>query len=1033
MKKWVGTFEVLDSTVPGSKDVAVTAVDYADNYTSEYASQLFTVNNPSGDYTGPVVHGVTVSSSDVNAGEQVTFTADVTDTQSGVAGVTAGPLNYLGGELNFKQDSTGKWTATIVIPNNVPDGERITLYYISAMDKKGNFSDSSPSMASFVVHNSTGDYTAPKLEDLQVSQTGSKPGDTVQIKAKVTDDQSGVKSVTGSIVGGDGYDYDGYIEDVNFTYDEASGYWVGDYKISQYVNDDLPIHLVVEDNNGNSDYLDTGKYVTVSNPNPDYAEPVINSLEVTPSTANVGDEVTIKASVKDNESGVRDVGADLNLGNHWERVQLTYDAVQKQFIGTYKVKANDPSGKWLVDLYAIDYYGHTANYEGIFQVNNPDGDVNAPYLDSLTVSSASAGVGDTVNFVAKLADVQSGMKSANIMLRTSYYSSTITIPLTYDAAKDEWTASYNIPSYSPEGLQLISLHAEDVAGNQLDEMTEQYLYIQNDTPDNEGPVFGETTVTPGQATVGDTVDIKVAVSDEGSGVDSVTASPYNQIQSGYDDSKMVSLVFDKDQNAWTGKYTIQANDNIGSLMFGLSARDKAGNISYQTNNPKIVVTKPVVNSENFGTADWYYGKNQYYNAVYYAGLALDEGDTRADLQTLMNNAAQALLDSISSMNGTDAENAYQLLSTTTGVPSEIKAVADAQLAGLKASKLFGDAQWYNDHNNYYNAVSLAAESIANGNTRPEVQTLLNDAAQALWDSAASMSSADAENAYQLLSTTAGVPSEIKEAASARLATVKSPKFGEAQWYNEHNNYYNAVSLAAAAIAEGDTRSEVQTLLNDAAQALFDGAASMSSTDAENAYQLLSTTAGVPSEIKEAASARLATVKSPKFGEAQWYNEHNNYYNAVSLAAAAISEGDTRTDVQALLNDAAQALLDSTASMSSTDAENAYQLLSTTAGVPSDIKSSADAKLKGIAEFGDAQWYSEQQNYFNAVYYAAKAMADGDARTEVQTFLNDASKALFMSAGAILSSTDAYNAYKLLVDTTGVPADVQAAAQAELAK
>ncbi|MCH6269426.1 hypothetical protein, partial [Neobacillus citreus] len=176
--------------------------------------------------------------------------------------------------------------------------------------------------------------------------------------------------------------------------------------------------------------------------------------------------------------------------------------------------------------------------------------------------------------------------------------------------------------------------------------------------------------------------------------------------------------------------------------------------------------------------------------------------------------------------------------------------------------------------------------------------------------------------------------------------VKSPNYDVALWYYGNNNYYNAVHFTGLASKDGDTRAEVKDLMNKAAKALFDTATNMSTVDAENAYQLLVKTQGVPTDIKTAAEAKLTApvVKSPNYDVALWYYGNNNYYNAVHFTGLASKDGDTRPEVQTLMNNAAQALFDAAATMSSAEAQNAYQLLVDTVGVSADLKTKAQAKL-----------------------------------------------------------------------------------------
>ncbi|MCH6269427.1 hypothetical protein, partial [Neobacillus citreus] len=65
---------------------------------------------------------------------------------------------------------------------------------------------------------------------------------------------------------------------------------------------------------------------------------------------------------------------------------------------------------------------------------------------------------------------------------------------------------------------------------------------------------------------------------------------------------------------------------------------------------------PEVKSPKYDDAVWYYGQNNYYNAVYFAGVALSEGDNRQEAKDLMNKAAKALFDTATNMSTVDAEN-----------------------------------------------------------------------------------------------------------------------------------------------------------------------------------------------------------------------------------------------------------------------------------------------------------------------------------------------------------------------------------------
>ncbi|PLS08402.1 OmpL47-type beta-barrel domain-containing protein [Neobacillus cucumis] len=588
--KWVGTFEATETTKPGQWDVYVDANDKAYNYTSDYSIvSSFTVVNQTGDYIPPVISNVVADKTEVNAGDQITFTATVDDSQSGV-GWVEGTLNNVGTIVFKKDNNTGKWVGTATIPTNITDGTTLALESIHATDLKGNASWGGNSVF-FLVHNKTGDYTAPSLDDLQISSVDVTAGDQITIKAKVSDSQTGVKSVSGFF-----NNSNSDLFPMTFTYDASSGFWIANCTIPSNVNPgQLELKVDVEDNNQNSNLVNTGKYIKVSNPNIDITAPVIENVEMTPSILNVGDKLNVAATITDTESGVRYVVATIHSGSHFAQIPLTFDAALNKWVGSYTVQANDPSGTWEFNLGASDSFYNIVSYSNVFKVNNPDGDLDAPYLDSFTESSSTANVGDTVHFETMLKDDQSGVKSAHLEIYTDDYRTFVSVPLSFDKTKGVWTADYIVPSYSTAGPHNIIMIANDNAGNEMWVQIAQRLLIFNDHPDNDVPIVSDITANLNKVSVGDTLDFKVKLSDSGSGVGSAYVVP-SMIGSttAYDEGSnpmSVPLEYDKDQNLWVGKYTVKSSDLQGTYIFGVYATDNAGNSTMDWNVGSFTIIK----------------------------------------------------------------------------------------------------------------------------------------------------------------------------------------------------------------------------------------------------------------------------------------------------------------------------------------------------------------------------------------------------------------------------------------------------------
>ncbi|MEH6993742.1 Ig-like domain-containing protein [Neobacillus drentensis] len=381
---WVGSFPIQETTPPGFYRVSVNALDKGFIPSWADAEGGFTVVNPDGDYTGPVISDVQLDKTEVDAGESVTISASVEDADSGVAFVT---INY---GMDFEtinltyDDTLRKWVGTIPVPTNIPDGEVIKINSIDAVDMVGNLSLPYFEVGSFLVHNPEGDSTAPVVDSLEITPAVARVGDVIEFKAKVTDDKSGVKEV---------YLWMGNQPEIPLTIDEPSGLWTGSYTVKE--NDlagDYPVSVEVGDNNLNSSIYDSGKKVTIDNSGADVTAPVVEAVEISPAEAKVGDTVTIAATLSDAGSGVFSAFARVTSPDSGksESITLVLNTDTNKWEGTYEVTEFDVPGTWQVDVTAFDVAGNDGSNEEAYQfvVNNPDnGDETAP--DQPTVNQVT--------------------------------------------------------------------------------------------------------------------------------------------------------------------------------------------------------------------------------------------------------------------------------------------------------------------------------------------------------------------------------------------------------------------------------------------------------------------------------------------------------------------------------------------------------------------------------------------------------------------------------------------------------------------
>jgi hypothetical protein len=173
------------------------------NVCDKDASDASVVNCPF-DSTPPALtkYGLSTTKIDTSAGPKtVTATIGVTDNFSGVASVTAklvGPATYTKA-ATFKSGST--WEAVITVPKDAPKG--MYALHVGATDKQGNVL--APKDTTLQVEQvGDGDKTPPVLTKWAVDATtvdASEEAAEVTVTADVSDDNSGVATVTASLVG----------------------------------------------------------------------------------------------------------------------------------------------------------------------------------------------------------------------------------------------------------------------------------------------------------------------------------------------------------------------------------------------------------------------------------------------------------------------------------------------------------------------------------------------------------------------------------------------------------------------------------------------------------------------------------------------------------------------------------------------------------------------------------------------------------------------------------------------------------------
>ncbi|MED2737681.1 hypothetical protein [Bacillus toyonensis] len=172
-------------------------------------------------------------------------------------------------------------------------------------------------------------------------------------------------------------------------------------------------------------------------------------------------------------------------------------------------------------------------------------------------------------------------------------------------------------------------------------------------------------------------------------------------------------------------------------------------------------------------AELFNDMKDYYNAVFYAGKAINAGYDR-QVVSLLNNASTKLLveaDADEKANRlNDAVIKYRILMNTYGVPQNIKDTATKNESNIMVD--FNAAKYFSANGDYFNAVHYASVAEVFGLRLEEVTTFLNNAAahlSAVADKKANNKQYnEAVSDYQKLIDAYGVPETIKQAAQSNL-------------------------------------------------------------------------------------------------------------------------------------------------------------------------------------------------------------------------------------------------------------------------
>ncbi|MCR2821440.1 Ig-like domain-containing protein [Lederbergia panacisoli] len=595
--EWVGSKTVESNNVPGKWEIKISADDHAGNYDSIILDKTITIVNPDGDFTAPIVHSYDIQPKNINVGEKVTITANITDDKSGLrevyASLSSNMINQYKDVLMRYNSTTQKWVGTFIATEKTAHGT--WSLSIDAYDNNNNYSYEYMNNA-FFVNNPDADVKGPVLKDLTVEPKEVMAGEKVTFTAIVEDEKSEVALVQLKIYG---------IGNVDLKFDKKLGKWVGSIVVPTNVYHDTRFDFlyILADMKGNITEGWVDETFTVKNPNHDNTPPTLESFEVSTNTAKVGDKIEFKAKVSDDKSGVDKVYASFLENSRYEDVELKYDQKTDLWTGSYIVREWDPSGDRYITITAIDKSENSSeNFTGKF-INFIIGktDLINPLIGKIDVTP-NVNVNEELVVTAEVTDEGSGLRYVYADL-TSEYDEYQYIRLSFDAKKNKWVGTYKVQQRDKDGEWKVRIEAYDNAGNSSYKDGPAFT-IHNPNEDKLQPTLDFITVSNYVGKPGETIHFEASLFDNLSGVESatilLTETSYN-VQ-----DKKINLQYDKSKDAWIGSYTIPDYASAGLHEISVEAYDKAGNYMREYIEDYLIIindnpdyTNPVIKSIEF--------------------------------------------------------------------------------------------------------------------------------------------------------------------------------------------------------------------------------------------------------------------------------------------------------------------------------------------------------------------------------------------------------------------------------------------------
>ncbi|MBI2548514.1 hypothetical protein HYW21_04140 [Candidatus Woesearchaeota archaeon] len=330
----------------------------------------------------------------------------------------------------------------------------------------------------------------------------------------------------------------------------------------------------------------------------DVHAPVLQGITTDADSVKAGQTITVILTVEDDFTGVSYLAIDAKSPSGGQTLYAG-GGVQHNPETTYSfpvaVPTNAEDGFWKISQVLVidavanqEYLYNPDDFTKTFRVVSEQSDVQEPELVSIAVTE-SVFYGETVTLTVVARDDLSGVKTLRATAKSPTGKQNELFTPWQLISENTWQSSIVIKDYAEQGYwKITQLEIEDNAHNKaVLYYGNQYeagfnVKSNNNKDDTKAPVFSEIKLSPEQLRYGNTVTLRVKLTDDLSGIDesSLFAMLESFAQGQYQYSQQWS--YDSQTSTYTTSFSVPKFSEIGPWHLGrLVVRDKAGNELYQ--------------------------------------------------------------------------------------------------------------------------------------------------------------------------------------------------------------------------------------------------------------------------------------------------------------------------------------------------------------------------------------------------------------------------------------------------------------------